>query len=46
MTNWEFWDHLMNYHNLVAAYVKYLSVEEVKQFNDKYCVKYAYIANK
>lgn len=46
MASFEFWDQLMNYHNLVQAYVKYLSIEEVKQFNDKYCVKYSYIANK
>lgn len=46
MAKFEFWDQLMNYHNIVKAYVNYLSIEEVKQFNDKYCLKYAYIANK
>lgn len=46
MAKFEFWDQLMNYHNIVKAYVNYLSIEEAKQFNDKYCLKYAYIENK
>lgn len=43
MANYEFWDQLINYHNIVSAYVKSLGIEESKQFHDKYCLKYANI---
>lgn len=43
MPSYKFWDKLSNYQALVKTYVNYLSIEEVKLFNDNYCKRYAQI---